>query len=103
MSSNDISAKIKNLLTEKPQRNPYIRFTILSYQLADVGRCMRYMEIYPDEREYYRSYLKTALSDLLIQAHIIAELYGFESKELFELGTHRLDEFKRKGRYVESE
>lgn len=62
-----IKGRIDLLLSERAQRNPYKRFTILTYQLADVGRCLRYMEIYPDDRESYRTYLKTALADTIIQ------------------------------------
>lgn len=97
------SERIKSLLQEKPQRNPYKRFTILAYQLADVGKCLRYMEIYPNEREEYSSYFKTAMADTLIQVLILAELYKLSPTELIELGTRRLDEFKKKGSYVEEE
>lgn len=95
--------RLKTLLAEKPQQDPYRRFTILAYQLADVGKCMRYMEIYPDERSGYVSYLKTALADLLVQTAIVTQLYGFTLSELEELGEQRLDEFKKKARYVEVE
>jgi len=97
----EVDQKIQSLLTQKPQKDPYRRFTILAYQLADVGRCMRYAEIYPDDRKEYLSYLRTAMSDLVIQTMVIAELYNFEFTELVELGVKRLDEFRKKGRYVE--
>lgn len=98
-----VRERIVNLLEEKPQRNPYKRFTILSYQVADVGRCLRYMEIYPDEREAYAEYFKTALGDLVIQSAILAELYKLDFAELIRLGSERLGEFKKRGRYVEVE
>jgi hypothetical protein len=98
-----VRERIANLLSEKPQRNPYKRFTILSYQLADAGRCLRYMEIYPDEHEAYAEYFKTALADLVIQCAILAELYKLDFAELIRLGSERLDEFKRRGHYVEVE
>jgi len=98
-----VGERIKALLQEKPQRNPYKRFTILTYQLADVGKCLRYMQIYPKEREEYTSYFKTAMADTLIQVLILAELYGLSPRELIELGARRLDEFKNKGTYVEEE
>jgi hypothetical protein len=96
-----VKAKIDKLLLEAAQRDPYKRFTILAYQLADVGKCMRYMEIYPDERNAYREYLKTALSDLLIQCIVASMLYQFDTSELIQMGAHRLEEFKKKGRYEE--
>jgi len=99
----ETAKRIAELLSEKPQRDPYKRFTILSYQLADVGKCMRYMEIYPDDRDSYVSYLKTALADLIIQVMIVAQLYGFPLGELEDLGSQRLDEFRKKGRYVEGD
>jgi hypothetical protein len=98
-----IRERVLSLLAEKPQRNPYKRFTILGYQLADVGRCLRYMEIYPDEHDAYAKYLKTALADLLVQCVVLAELYEFDFPELVRLGSERLEEFKKRGRYVESE
>jgi len=98
-----VSERIKSLLEEKPQRNPYKRFTILAYQLADVGKCLRYMQIYPEEREEYFSYFRTALADTLIQVLILAELYKLSPRELIDLGASRLDEFKKKGSYVEEE
>lgn len=98
-----VRQRILSLLADKPQRNPYKRFTILSYQLADVGRCLRYMEIYPDERDAHAKYLKTALADLLIQSLALAELYKFDFPELVQLGSERLEEFRKRGRYVEVE
>jgi hypothetical protein len=97
----DILAKIDLLLEEKHQKDPYIRFTILGYQLGDVGKCMRYINIYPDDRRQYSAYLKTALSDLIIQSIIIARLYNFDIGELLRLGAERLEEFRKKGRYEE--
>lgn len=96
-----VKTKIDKLLLETAQKDPYKRFTILAYQLADVGKCMRYMEIYPDEREAYREYLKTALSDLLIQSIITSMLYQFDTSELIQMGANRLEEFRKKGRYEE--
>ncbi len=97
-----VKEKIDLLLRDKPQRDPYKRFTILAYQLADVGKCMRYMEIYPDERSSYAAYLKTAMADLMIQTLIISEIYQFNLTELIQLGAARLEEFRRKGRYQET-
>jgi hypothetical protein len=61
------------------------------------------MQIYPEEREEYASYFKTAIADTLIQVLILAELYKFSPRELIDLGASRLDEFKKKGSYVEEE
>jgi hypothetical protein len=99
----DYRDKIRKLLNEKPQRNVYKRFTILAYQLADVGRCLRYMEIYPDEREAQFAYFKTAMADLLTQSVILTELYKLDLGALLKLGLDRLEEFKKKARYVEVE
>lgn len=96
-----VKERIDVLLKSEPQRDPYRRFTILAYQLGDVGRCMRYAEIYPDDRKEYLSYLRTALSDLAIQVRIIAALYDLDAEELTRLGAERLQEFLKKGRYVE--
>ena len=61
------------------------------------------MEIYPNEREDYASYFKTAMADALIQVLILAELYKLSPTQLVDLGARRLDEFKKKGSYVEEE
>ncbi len=96
-----VREKIRTLLEETPQQDPYKRFTILTYQLGDVGKCLRYMEIYPDEHQAQRAYFKTAISDLLIQVMILAELYNLDLKEITQLGADRLDEFRKRGKYVE--
>ncbi len=101
--SESIRSRIKDLLAEGPQRNPYKRFAILTYQLGDVGKCLRYSEIYPEERKAQLAYFKTAMSDLLIQVLILAELYNLDASELAALGTKRLEEFKKRGPYVERE
>jgi|SRR5438552_5717267 len=95
--------KIRSLLGEKQQSNIYKRFTILAYQLGDVGKSMRYMDIYPEDRVAQSAYFKTAIADLLIQTIIIADLYKLDLEEILKLGIDRLDEFKRKSRYVEPE
>jgi len=97
-----VKHKIDQLLSEAPQRDPYKRYAILAYRLADVGKCIRYVEIYPDDREYYLAYLKTALSDLLIQCLVTSSLYQYDASQLIKIGLERLDEFKKKGRYVEA-
>ena len=99
--SKSIRDRVKALLSESPQQDPYRRFTILAYQLADVGKCLRYMDIYPDERAGYFAYFKTAMADLLIQVLILAELNSLEPSELALLGADRLEEFRKKGKYVE--
>jgi len=99
--SESIRDQIQALLAEAPQRNPYKRFTILAYQLGDVGKCMRYMQIYPEERKAQAAYLKTAMADLLIQVVVFAELYGLDINQLADLGARRLEEFKKKSTYVE--
>jgi hypothetical protein len=95
--------KIRSLLDEKPQRNIYKRFTILTYQLGDVGKSMRYMDIYPEERAAQLAYFKTAIADLMVQTIIMAELFKLDLEEIIKLGIDRLDEFKLKSRYVEPE
>jgi len=97
----EVKKSIELLLQETPQRDVYKRFTILSYQLADVGRDMRYMEIYPDDRAAHFAHLKTALADLIIQTMVISELYKLDVNELVKLGSARLEEFRKKGRYEE--
>jgi hypothetical protein len=97
----ELEKRIQELFKARPQRDPYRRFTILAYQLADVGKSMRYSLIYPADRDAHRAYLKTALSDLLIQVLIMARLLGYDPDELLKLGVPRLDEYLKKGDYVE--
>lgn len=101
IETENMERKIDDLLSEKPQKDPYKRFTILSYQLAGIGKSMRYSLIYPDQKKEHLEYLKTELSDLLIQTIIMAKLFDFDVNELIELGIQRLDEFKLRGRYTE--
>jgi len=93
---------IQDLFGEAPQRDPYKRFTILAYQLAEVGKSMRYGLIYKDKTESFRGYLKTGLSDLLVQTIIFAKLFNYDVEELLNLGISRLEEYKLKGDYEES-
>jgi NTP pyrophosphatase (non-canonical NTP hydrolase) len=92
---------IQDLFKETPQRDPYKRFTILAYQVAEVGKSMRYGLIYKDKTEAYKSYLKTGLSDLLIQTIIFAKLFNYDVQELLDLGIERLQEYRSKGDYQE--
>jgi hypothetical protein len=96
-----LESAIKDLFKDAPQRDPYKRFTILAYQLADVGKSMRYRLIYADKKEAYTSYLKTGLSDLLVQTIIFARLFDYDIDELMDLGLSRLAEYKLKGDYQE--
>lgn len=93
--------KIEKLLAEAPQRDPYKRFTILTYQLAGMGKSMRYSMIFPDQKEGQLLYMKTELSDLLLQTIVMAKLFNFDTNELLELGLKRLDEYKQHGNYEE--
>lgn len=83
------------------QRDPFRRYTILAMQLADVGECIEYMKAYPSHAEAYRAELKVALSDLLSQTMTMIVLYGLNPEEILDLGIKRLDEFRKKGPFVE--
>lgn len=100
--SDELEGAIQGLLKESPQTDPYKRFTILAYQLAEVGKSMRYMLIYDDKKDAYKAYLKTGLSDLLVQGMVFARLFGFELDEILALGVSRLHEYKLKGDYKET-
>jgi hypothetical protein len=89
------------LFAEPPQRDPYKRFTILAYQLAEVGKSMRYGLIYEDKKESYRGYLRTGLADLIVQVFAFAKLFNYDFDELLDLGIARLEEYKLKGNYKE--
>ena len=96
-----INSRIEKLLEDKPQNDPYRRYTILSYQLAGIGKSMRYSMIYPEQKQAHIDYLKTELSDLLIQTIIFAKLFNLDTNDLLQLGLDRLDEFKKHSNYVE--
>ena len=83
------------------QRDPFRRYTILTMQLADVGECIEYMKAYPSLAKAYKAELKVALSDLLVQTITMAVLYGLDPNEILNLGVKRLDEFRKKGPFVE--
>jgi len=96
-----MNERIERLLSEPQQRDPYKRFTFLSYQLAGIGKSMRYSLVYPDQKKAHLEYLKTELSDLLIQTIIMAKLFDFDINELLQLGIERLDEYKLHGNFTE--
>ena len=97
----EIIYRIEKLLEDKPQNNPYKRYTILSYQFVGIGKSMRYSMIYPEQKQAHIDYMKTELSNLLIQAITFAKLYDLDVNELLQLGIQRLDEFKTCGEYIE--
>ena len=57
--------------------------------------------IFPDQKKAHLDYLKTELSDLLIQTIIMAKIFDFDINQLLELGIERLDEYKQHGKYEE--
>jgi hypothetical protein len=83
------------------QRDPFRRYTILSMQLANVGKCIEYMKAYPSLEKEYRAELKVDLSDLLVQTVMMIILYGLDPNELLDLGVKRLAEIPKKGPFVE--
>jgi hypothetical protein len=83
------------------QSDPFRRYTILTMQLADVGRCIEYMKAYPALSDGYKAELKVAFSDLLVQTITMIILYGLNPAEILDLGIRRLDEFRKKGPFVE--
>lgn len=99
--TDQMDKRIKELLSEPPQQDPYKRFTILAYQLGGVGKSMRYSMVFPEQKQAHLSYLKTELSDLLIQTLVLAKLFELDVNELLQLGIDRLDEFRKKGNYQE--
>jgi hypothetical protein len=70
-------------------------------QLADVGECIEYMKAYPSLADAYKAELKVALSDLLAQTIILTMLYELNPDEILDLGIKRLEEFRKKGSFVE--
>ena len=90
-----IEPRIKKLLSEKSQNDPYKRYAVLSHQLAIVDKSMRYSMIYPEQKNAHVDYLKTELSDLLVQTVFFAKLFVFDIDQLIELGTERLNEYKK--------
>lgn len=93
---------IKQVLSlSDSQRDPFRRYTILTMQLADVGECIEYMKAYPSLVDGYKAELKVALSDLLVQTITMIVLYGLDPKEILDLGIKRLEEFRKKGPFVE--
>ena len=101
IETEEMFSKIEKLLAEAPQRDPYKRFTILTYQLAGIGKSMRYSMIFPDQKDGQLLYMKTELSDLLLQTITMTKLFHFDINELLELGLKRLDEYKQHGNYDE--
>lgn len=101
VETNQMDKRIDELLSEEPQRDPYKRFTILAYQLGGVGKSLRYSLVFPEQKQGHLAYMKTELSDLLIQTIILAKQFDFDINELLQLGIERLDEYKLHGNYKE--
>jgi len=89
-------AQVESLLSIPSQRDPYKRFTILAYQLANVGRSLRYMRVFPTDKSSYEASLRADLGDLLIQTITLIKLYNFDLSDILKLGADRLEEFKLK-------
>lgn len=84
---------IDELLGRETQRDPYKRFTILSYQIGALGKTMRYSLLQPDKKDAYHLYMKTELSDLLAQVIVMSRLFGYDVDELLQMGAERLREY----------
>jgi len=95
----DAINKVLNISSS--QRDPFRRYAILAMQLSDIAKCIGYMKAYPSEASAYKAYLKTALSDLLVQTITMCVLYNFDVDEILELGIERLKEFRLKKGFVE--
>jgi len=70
--------------------DPFVRLTILSYQLEGLGKATFYRYYYGDP--IYRKEQEIAISDLIAQIHLFCELEGFDFEKLEELGYRRIME-----------
>jgi len=92
-------SKIEEILSISSQQDPYKRFTILAYQLANAGKSLRYMRIFPSEERAHTAGLKVDLSDLLIQTLTMIRLYDFDFEEILKIGADRLADFQQRSGY----
>jgi hypothetical protein len=85
------------LLELEGQRDVFRRFTILMNQIGDLSKIIEYacgvykLDLKTDP--VYKAELKIALADSLTQLVLLAHMFGFNYKELLELGTSRLFEW----------
>ena len=75
---------------DKMATDPFVRLTILSYQLEGLGKSTFYRYYYNDP--IYRKEQEIAISDLIAQIHLFCELEGFDFEELEKLGYERIME-----------
>lgn len=93
--------KIDEVLSIPSQRAPYKRFTILAYQLGNAGKSLRYMRVFPADKDYYKMELKAGLGDILIQTLAMLKLYDFDLGEALRDGAEKLAEFQTRTGFVD--
>ena len=86
----DYNEAWKLIRTDKMATDPFVRLTILSYQLEGLGKATFYRYYYNDP--VYRKEQEIAISDLIAQIHLFCLLEGFDFRKLEELGYKRIME-----------
>lgn len=78
------------LRTYKPHDTPEDTFEVLVYEVGDIAKCIHHMRNFPKDRRLYRAELGKALSDGLVQLHLLCEWYGFDAEVLLRRGRENL-------------
>lgn len=86
----DIIAKARQLkLMVSPVHSAYI----LNYEAGAVARCAQYAALRSgDEAIGFKAHLATELSDLIMQARIVAELHDMHWEDLIKMGEAKIME-----------
>jgi len=88
------------LLSLEGQKDIFRRYTILMNQIGDLAKVIAYAcgvyKLDVRKEPAYRAEMKIALADSLTQLVLLAYMFGFDYKELLDLGVSRLFEWTKK-------
>jgi len=76
----------------------YRTLAVLGYQYGDLQKFIVYGERHPEYRDAYRGEARVSLADLIAQAEVICERFGWGFEETRELGHMRFCKSDEKDR-----
>ena len=81
-------------LTRRLKREPNIptAINILTWELGDLAKCQTYGKWFPNLAMSYREESRIALSAIVFQSAVIAELLGTNLREMMEMGIDSVKE-----------
>lgn len=76
----------------------YRTLAVLGYQYGELQKFIVYSERHPEYKVAYRGEAKVSLADLLAQAEVLCERFGWVFEEMRELGHMRFRKSDEKDR-----